>query len=234
MIGPDALSEPFRPDAAARERLDRFVSLLLEANAVTNLTSARTPEEVEVHVADSLTIVPYVRGPLIDVGSGGGFPAIPLAIVTGIEVTLVESVLKKARFLESVVEALGLPVRVRAQRAEDAARDPALRERFASATARAVSNASTVLELTLPFLALGGVAVLQRGRVAEVESIAAVDAALVLGGSFVEEIRIGGESSERRVLLFAKEGPTGQRFPRRAGVPAKRPLCLPGSPPVDA
>jgi 16S rRNA (guanine527-N7)-methyltransferase len=205
--------------------LEIFSEMLLAANAQTNLTGAKTRDEVAGHIADSLELVRFVAGPLVDVGSGGGFPALPLVIATGFEATLIESVAKKARFLESVVAALGLPVRVRAQRAEEAARDPVLRERFASATARAVGSAPAVLELTLPFLALGGVAVLQRGRLTDAERTATHDAALVLGGIVRDEVRPEHADDERRILLVVKERPTGPRFPRRAGVPARRPLC---------
>jgi 16S rRNA (guanine527-N7)-methyltransferase len=215
----------FELTAGVRVRLERFVELLVEANAVTNLTGARSPEEMAAHLDDSLGLAPFVSGPLVDVGSGGGFPAIPLAIVTGVEVTLIESVAKKARFLERVLAELGLRGTVRAQRAEDAARDPALRERFATATARAVSSAPVVLELTVPFLKVGGRAVLQRGRFIEAERTATHDAALVLGASLREERRLGAAGDERRLLFVVKERPTGQRFPRRAGIPAKRPLC---------
>lgn len=232
MTGSEMLGlDGFALTGAARERLELFSKLLLEANARTNLTGARTRDDVAAHIADSLALVRFVAGPLVDIGSGGGFPAIPLVIATGVEATVIESAVKKARFLESVVAALGLPMRVRAQRAEDAARDPALREQFASATARAVGSAPAVLELTLPFLALGGVAVLQRGRFTDAERTATHDAALVLGGSLRDEIRPGSDDDERRILLVVKERPTGPRFPRRAGVPAKRPLCYsPGEP----
>jgi 16S rRNA (guanine527-N7)-methyltransferase len=216
------------------ERLALYASMLLEANAATNLTGARTRDDVAAHVVDSLDLVPFVSGPLVDVGSGGGFPAIPLAIATGLEATLVESVAKKARFLEGVAAALGLRVRVRAQRAEDAARDPQLRETFASATARAVASTPVVLELTLPFLTLGGVAVLQRGRFSDAERTATHDAALVLGGSLRDEIRPRLAADERRILLVLKERPTGPRFPRRAGIPGKRPLCYAGAELGDA
>jgi len=213
-------------DSAARERLDRFTTLLLERNAGTNLTAARTREAVAEHVLDSLALEPYLSEPFVDVGSGGGFPAIPLAIATGFRGTLVESVAKKARFLRETIEALGLPLDVRDQRAEEAARDPELRERFASATARAVGSIPTVLELTLPFVRAGGLAVLQRGAVGEAERDAASDAALMLGGRFEEELLAHGTGDERRVLLVRKVSASAQRFPRRAGVPAKRPLCL--------
>ncbi len=210
-------------EARLVEPLAHYGQLLLETNRRFNVSGADTPDELLPHLIDSLSIVPYVRGPLVDVGSGGGLPAIPLAIATGVPVTLIESTTKKAAFLEAVLGSLGLAGRVIPQRAELAGRDPDLRERFACATARAVSSAPTVLELTVPFLRLGGVAVLQRGRLDERERNAVLDAAPMLGAEISEEIQLDGE---RRILLVKKTSPTPQRFPRRTGVPEKRPLCL--------
>lgn len=205
------------------EPLAHYGALVLETNRRFNISGADTPEELFPHIMDSLSIVPYVQGPLVDVGSGGGLPAIPLAIATGIEVTMVESTSKKAAFLEAALGALGLAGRVIPQRAELAGRDPALRDQFACATARAVSSASTVLELAVPFLRVGGVAVLQRGHLDERERNAVIDAAPMLGADLPEEVLLDGD---RRVLLVKKTAPTPQRFPRRTGVPEKRPLCL--------
>jgi 16S rRNA (guanine527-N7)-methyltransferase len=205
------------------EPLAHYGALLLETNRRFNVTGADTPEEVLPHLLDSLSIAPYVQGPFVDIGSGGGLPAIPLAIATGAEVTLIESTTKKAAFLEAALGTLGLSGHVIPQRAELAGRDPALREQFASATARAVSSAPTVLELAVPFLRVGGVAVLQRGQMDERERNAVVDAAPMLGAVLDAEITLDGE---RRVLLVKKTAPTPQRFPRRTGIPEKRPLCL--------
>jgi 16S rRNA (guanine527-N7)-methyltransferase len=212
-------------DPIVAERLARYVEFLLERNAHVNLTSARDPAAVGEHVRDSLELLPYVRGPLLDVGSGGGFPAIPLALAAGFEITLIESVAKKARFLSEALAELGVTGRVLAERAEIAGRDTQLRAHFASATARAVGSLPTVLELTLPFLEIGGSAVLQRGRLDDAERIAASDAALVLGGGALREIPLG---DQRRLIVVLKERVTPGRFPRRPGVPAKRPLCLDG------
>ena len=212
-------------EAGARRRLERYGDMLAKRNATLNLTAARTPEALAEHVRDSLTLVPYLLAPLVDVGSGGGFPALPLAIVTGIPVTFVESVAKKAHFLEAMVGALGLEARVVVERAEEAARRPELRETFGSATARALGSAPTVLELTVPFLRVGGLAILQRGALDARERAAAADAALVLGAELVEE-RPQGEDTAKRLLLVRKRSRTGQRFPRRVGVPARRPLCF--------
>ena len=101
--------------------------------------------------------------------------------------------------------------------------EDAHRERYLTATARAVAIAPTVLEFTMPFLRIGGKAILQRGALDEKERRATADAALVLGGELVDEIALEGN---RRLLIVAKSRPTPLRFPRRAGVPAKRPLCL--------
>ena len=205
------------------EPLSRYGEMLLETNRRFNVSGADTPEELVPHILDSLSIAPYVCGPLADIGSGGGFPAIPLAIATGVEVTMVESTTKKAAFLEAVLGTLAIPGRVVPQRAELAGRDPSLREQFACVTARAVSSGPAVLELTLPFLREGGVGVLQRGRLDERERNAMNDAAPMLGGRIEAEESLDGE---RRILLVRKVAPTPQRFPRRTGVPEKRPLCL--------
>lgn len=210
-------------DAALIERLAQYGALLLETNRRFNLTGAETPEALMPHLLDSLSIVPYVQGPLVDVGSGGGLPAIPVAIAAGVPVTLIESTTKKAAFLETALGTLGLTGRVIPQRAELAGRDPALREQFACGTARAVSSAPTVLELTAPFLQIGGVAVLQRGRMEQAERNALIDAAPMLGAQVEREIEI---DAERRIVLVRKTGPTPSRFPRRTGIPEKRPLCL--------
>lgn len=203
--------------------LAQYGALLLETNRRFNVSGADTPEELLPHLLDSLSVVPYMHGPLVDVGSGGGLPAIPLAIAAGVEVTLIESTTKKAAFLEAALGTLGLPGHVIPQRAELAGRDPGLREQFACGTARAVSSAPTVLELVVPFLRVGGTAVLQRGRLDERERNAVRDAAPMLGAELAQEIELDGE---RRFLLVKKIAPTPQRFPRRTGVPEKRPLCL--------
>lgn len=206
-----------------RTPLTQFAGLLLDANRRFNLTGAQTGEDLVNHIVDSLSIAPYIQAPLVDVGSGGGLPAIPLAIATGADVTMVESTTKKAAFLQSVLAQLGISGSVVPERAEIAARHANLRECFGSATARAVSSAPAVLELTLPFLRVGGKAVLQRGRIDERERNAVADAAPMLGGALEEEITLDGD---RRLLIVRKTSRTPQRFPRRTGVPEKRPLCM--------
>ena len=217
----DARLTPLCADAPTRARLARYGALLLERGRAVNLTGAKSAGEVFAHIADALSLVEFVEGSLVDVGSGGGLPGIPLAIVTHAKVTLVEATLKKARFLREALDACQASGDVVAERAEVAAHDPKLRERFDRATCRAVGSLPTALELTMPFLRVGGIALLQRGAVEEAERHAASEAALVLGAHLAGERKV---APGRIVLLFEKSAPTGQRFPRRSGIPAKRPL----------
>lgn len=203
-------------------RLAHYAMLVLEGNRKLNLSGAKTPAAIVEHVADSLTVLPYIDGPYVDIGSGAGFPAIPVAIASNVQSTLIETTVKKARFLEGLPDALGIEVTILAERAEVAAHSADLREAFASATCRAVTSASASLELTLPFLRPGGVAVLQRGGMEPAERTAVEDAALILGGRLEDEIPVEGV---RRILLVRKVAPTPLRYPRRAGVPDRRPLC---------
>lgn len=209
-------------DDALAARLAVYAALVLDANRRLNLTGAKDGTAFARHILDALTLRDEVAGPLIDVGSGNGLPGIPLALATGARVTLLEPIKKRAGFLHAALGALGVDGDVVTARAEDAARDPAYRERFSTATARAVAGAPTVAELTVPFLALGGRALLQRGTLDGHERNAVADAALVLGAELVEERPLDGE---RRILVLEKRAATGPRFPRKNGVPAKRPLC---------
>lgn len=211
-------------DSALIPRLARYGDMVLEANRSFNLTGAKTPEDLAPHIVDSLSVVPFVRDPYADVGSGAGLPAIVAAVAAGVRVTLIETTRKKAEFLRHVLDELSLDGEVVIERAEVAGHDARLRDRFASATARAVASAPTVAELVLPLLAPGGVAILQRGTIDTVERTALQDAALVLGAVVESETLLDGE---RRIVLVRKTGPTPARFPRRTGVPQKRPLCSP-------
>ncbi|MDE2482266.1 MAG: 16S rRNA (guanine(527)-N(7))-methyltransferase RsmG [bacterium] len=210
-------------EGAVRERVARYGALLLEANQRFNLTGAKSAAELAPHLLDSLTIAPYVSDSLVDIGSGGGLPAIPLALATGVPVTMVETTVKKARFLGEMLAAFDLRGEVVAERAEVAAHEARLRGAFTTGTARAVSSAPTVAELLLPFLAIGGVAVMQRGTMDDRERNALADAALMLGAEVEREEPLDGE---RRVIFVRKVAPTQNRFPRRIGIPEKRPLCL--------
>lgn len=218
--------------AGACERLEDYGRRLVAANERLNLTRITGDEElVEKHVVDALLALPEVpaTGRLVDVGSGGGVPGLVLAIARPeLEVVLVEATAKKAAFLAEAAAGLGLErVRVVAQRAETAARDPGLRDAADAATARAVGAVATVLELTLPFVRPGGRALLYRGPTdAEAEERTAAGVAALLGGGAptVHRRTLAG-GAERRLLVVPKTGPTPDRYPRRDGMPAKRPLA---------
>lgn len=207
----------------ALERLAQYGELLLDANRRVNLTAARTPDTIAEQIADAFALAPLIHGSLVDVGAGGGLPGIPLAILCGVSVTLIDATAKKVAFLRDALQALRLKGEAVTGRAETLGRDPRYRGRFTHATARAVGPAPTVLELTLPFVAEGGTALLQRGRLDDRERDAVRDAALVLGGEVTAELPAGGE---RRIMVVTKRTVTPERFPRRVGIPQKRPLCV--------
>ena len=209
-------------DPEVVRRLALYGALVLEANRHFNVTGAKSESEIAEHIIDSLSVVPYVRAPYVDVGAGAGFPAIPVAIATGLEVTLIEATAKKARLLEEILDRLGLRGRVVPERAETAGHRLDLREHFASGTCRAVATASATAELLLPLISIGGAGILQRGRIDEAERTSLEDAVLVLGARLDEIVALGGE---RRIVLVKKERVTPPRFPRRSGIAQKRPLC---------
>ncbi len=208
-------------EAPIAERLAEYGGMLLEGNRRSNLTGAKTPEALAPHILDSLTLAPFVVDPLVDVGSGGGLPAIPLAIAVGVAVTLIEATAKKVRFLQETLRRLEIAGEVVGGRAEVVGHDPAYRDRFASGTIRAVAGAPTSAELLLPFIAPGGVALLQCGFMTPQERSALADAALILAAELERVIDLGG----RCIAILRKTGPTPPRFPRRTGMPSKRPLC---------
>ncbi|MDQ2662473.1 MAG: 16S rRNA (guanine(527)-N(7))-methyltransferase RsmG [Candidatus Eremiobacteraeota bacterium] len=209
-------------EARLSQALSRYGTLLLAANEAVNLTGASNPDLLVPHLLDSLTVAPYASGPVIDIGAGGGLPGIPVGIASGREVTLVEAIGKKAEFLKRAMDALALKGRVLTGRAEVLGHDPALRGRFSLATARAVGSGPTVAELTIPFLVIGGLAVLQRGQLSDQERQATSDAARVLGATWESEIPLAGD---RRLIVLRKHENTPEQFPRRNGIPEKRPLC---------
>jgi 16S rRNA (guanine527-N7)-methyltransferase len=209
-------------EVALATRLGAYGQLVLDANRAMNVTAARSPAAFAEHILDALTLTADIDGPLIDLGSGAGLPGIPLAIATGQRVVLVDSIKKKVKFLARALAVLELWGEAVDERAEVLARDPGYREKFRCATARGVAVAPVVAELTIPFLALGGRALLQRGSMDERERQAMTDAAAMLGAEVIEERLLG---DERRVLVCLKRTSTQQRFPRREGIPQKRPLC---------
>jgi 16S rRNA (guanine527-N7)-methyltransferase len=167
-------------------------------------------------------------GDVLDVGSGAGLPGIPLAIAyPKLRVTLLDATAKKTAFLNHVVETLGLVgVGVLTGRAESLAHDTALRESYDVVVSRAVARLSVLVELTLPFCRVGGTVIAQKAFEAEKEAEDAAGALAALGGELGEVIQVTvPDSGERRILVTVqKVSPTPSRYPRRPGMPSKRPL----------
>ena len=214
------------------EQFALYQTLLLAWNERMNLTGAKTPREIqERHFADSLTCA-LVTGDLssqslIDVGSGAGFPGVPLKILyPKLRLVLLESVGKKGAFLEELISELDLEdVSVIVDRAETVGHDAAHRGQYDWAAARAVAHLSPLLEYLLPFCRLGGHALAQKGVRAAEELANAQEAFRILGGELVDLVPVRSESqADANLIVVKKIDETPQKYPRRAGIPAKRPL----------
>ena len=210
---------------------EQLLDILVE-NADRNLTAVTSPDRiVDLHFRDSLSLLDFIKegaaANIADIGSGAGFPGIPLAIALPESIfTLIESNGKKCSFLEATVSSLRLAnVRILHSRAEAAARTT-LRDSFDVALARAVGPLPVVLEYALPLLRSGGIALLQRGAREEGDESSASKVAPLLAGSldFVKAVEPFPGSKNLNVWRFSKTGPTPSGFPRRPGMAKKRPL----------
>ncbi len=206
---------------------------LLEWDQKFNLTAIRDVESIRTkHFLDSYSCVlawqatPPLR--LIDVGTGAGFPGIPLKIVyPQMHVTLVESVGKKAMFCQHIVSKLGLEnIDVIKTRAEDIGQKPEHRESYDYAVARAVANLNILSEYLLPLVKIGGNVLAQKGETAHAEAQSAEKAMKVLGGKLKQiiPVQLPGVADERFLVLIDKVHATPESYPRKAGIPAKTPL----------
>ncbi len=221
------------------QQLDQFqlyCELLTEWNNRINLTAILDYEEVQTkHFLDSLTVLPAIGKEkeaadlgIIDVGSGAGLPGIPLKIVLDqAELVLLESVGKKTTFLEELVSQLRLDkVKVITGRAEEVAHQPKYRERFSVAVSRALAKLPALVELTLPFCKEGGVSIAQKKGGIGQELDDAANAIAILGGKLreVSKIELPELSPDRCLVIIDKVQPTPPKYPRRSGIPEKRPL----------
>lgn len=225
------------------DRLARFLALLLDANTRTNLTAITDPGEAWTrHILDALTLLPMLAElpadrpeppHVLDVGSGGGLPAIPLAIVCPhLRFTLLEATGKKADFLRAAIADLGLPnasvLQARAEaagqdrgeRTPDGSRQAALRESFDAVTARAVGRLAVVAELTVPFAKPGGLILLVKGQKADEELDEARPALALLGAAHAGTV----DTPTGRIVVLEKTTRTPRTYPRRDGEPKRTPL----------
>ncbi len=217
------------------KRFAKYIQLLRQWNKKMNLTAIESDRDLAIkHFYDSLTVLfgsrPLAADPvkLADVGSGAGFPGLPLKIYCEQwDVILVDSLNKRIRFLERVIDELQLPgARTFWGRAEEIGRDSQFREQFDMVTARAVAPLNVLVEYCLPLAVVGGKCVLMKGPDVEEELKDAQGAIEILGGNLAEIKRFTlPEINHRRCLLIIdKAKPTPSRYPRRPGMPQKRPL----------
>lgn len=216
------------------EQFYTYYQELLEWNQRINLTSITEFRDVQIrHFLDSLTVTLALKQPildlcLIDIGSGGGFPGLPLKIaLPAIKLVLLEATAKKAAFLRHLERKLGLGgVEIVVGRAEEVAHEARYREQFSLVLSRAVAPLPALVELTLPFCAVGGRFIAQKKGVVEPEVDKAAKAISIMGGSLAEVKKIDLEelADERYLVVIDKIAPTPRKYPRRPGVPSKRPL----------
>jgi 16S rRNA (guanine527-N7)-methyltransferase len=221
-------------DAQALERFALYAQYLAAENKTKNLTAITDPEEItHKHFVDSLLLLPWAQpapgASLLDVGSGAGFPGVPLAIARpDLRVTLLESNGKKADFLRALAALLGLELRVVCARAEDAARQPELRGRFALVTARAVAPLPVLCELCLPFAAPGGCFAALKGSAATVQTeLAQAERAIRTLGGQSDGLRTPPAPlayGERCCVMIQKISQTPPKYPRSYGIILKKSL----------
>ena len=215
-------------------QLDQFyeyMNFLLEWNEKINLTAITEQDEILLkHFVDSLTILKYLKPEekIVDIGTGAGFPGIPLAILKeDNHFTLVDSLNKRINFLNDVKEKIALEnVTTLHLRAEEFGQSKIYREKFDVAVSRAVANLSVLVEYLLPAIKVGGKVICMKGSQIEEERKTAQFAIKELGGEVqkVEEIYLPGTDMKRNIILIEKIKPTPKKYPRKAGLPSKQPL----------
>lgn len=216
------------------EQLNQFyeyMNLLLEWNEKINLTAITAPNEVILkHFIDSLTINKYIKenSTLADVGTGAGFPGIPLKILRpDLKITLVDSLNKRINFLNEVINKLNLVnIETVHSRIEDFGKDKKYRESFDFVTARAVANLAVLSEYLLPIAKVGGQCVCMKGSSVEEELSNGKNAIKVLGGNIknIDEFVLPDSDMSRNVIIIDKIKNTSNKYPRKAGIPVKEPL----------
>lgn len=210
---------------------EKYMNLLLEWNEKINLTAITQPEEVKLkHFVDSLTVLKYINDDdkVIDIGTGAGFPGIPLKIMKeNTKITLLDSLNKRINFLNIVIETLNLSnIQAIHGRAEEIARNKLYREKYDVTVSRAVANLSTLSEYMLPFVKVGGKCICMKGANVNEEIEKAKNAIKELGGEIerVDNFYLSDNDNERNIIIIRKVKETSSKYPRKAGMPSKEPL----------
>lgn len=217
---------------------EKYYELLIEKNKVMNLTAITDKEDVIVkHFIDSIALIPYLldkgininnKLKIIDIGTGAGFPGLPLKIMMpDVKFTLLDSLNKRVSFLNEVIYELKLKdIEALHGRAEDYASDNKYREKYDICVSRAVANLSTLSEYCIPFVKEDGFFISYKAGESEEEINNSKNAIKILGGKInkVEEFVLPGTDASRVFVFIRKQELTDKKYPRKAGVPAKKPL----------
>ena len=217
---------------------EKYYELLIEKNKVMNLTAITDKEDVIVkHFIDSIALIPYLTDKgintnnelkIIDIGTGAGFPGLPLKIMMpDVKFTLLDSLNKRVSFLNEVIDELKLKdIEALHGRAEDYASDSKYREKYDICVSRAVANLSTLSEYCIPFVKEDGYFISYKAGESEEEINNSKNAIKILGGKInkVEEFVLPGTDASRVFVFIRKQELTDKKYPRKAGVPAKKPL----------
>lgn len=216
------------------EQLEQFfvyMNLLIEWNEKMNLTAIVEPNEIILkHFIDSITILKEIdnNSKIIDVGTGAGFPGVPLSIMNPtLKITLADSLNKRLIFLQEVVNQLGVRnIEIIHARAEELGQSKKYREDFDVATSRAVANLSTLSEYLIPLVKKGGKIISMKAGGAQEEIETAKKAIKILGGRIerIEEFKLPQTEIDRTIILIKKEERTPNKYPRKAGIPNKDPI----------
>ena len=213
------------------QKFYQYMNLLIEWNEKINLTAIVEPKEIILkHFIDSLTIIKYIEPnkSVIDIGTGAGFPGIPVKIMReDLDITLLDSLNKRIYFLNEVIQKLELKnITAVHARIEEYAKNKKYRESFDVATSRAVANLTTLSEYMLPMVALKGMAICMKGSEISEEISKSKNSIKLLGGKIdkIEEFTLPKSDNKRNLILIKKERQTPSKYPRKPGIPSKDPL----------
>ena len=213
------------------ENFFKYMNLLLEWNEKINLTAITDVDDIILkHFIDSMTVLKYIEKDksIIDVGTGAGFPGIPIAIMReDVKITLLDSLNKRINFLNEVCSELKINnIETIHGRAEEAGRNKQYREKYDISVSRAVANMTTLSEYLIPFVKVGGICICMKGSEIDHELEQAKFAIKELGGKIekVEKFNLPDSDIERNIVIIKKIKPTPNRYPRKAGMPSKMPI----------